>query len=105
MRDEGQSTLIPSKHMSEDMKTAYIFTGSMLLAFVLFFILIAFEDGVAFGLIRKMFCRLNRHKFHKKINRVKVKKYYCQYCKKEIDHPKLKMISGGNLIKENKFKF
>jgi hypothetical protein len=64
-------------------------------------ILIAYEDGVPQGRLKKILCRMGRHKTY--IG--KVAKYYCQHCKKPREHPALKVIDGGNKMGNNKFYF
>jgi hypothetical protein len=68
---------------------------------VLGMMLIAFDDGIPFGLINKTKCKLGWHK--NKIN--KIPKYYCQHCRKPRKYPNLKVIHGGNKMYNNPFKF
>jgi hypothetical protein len=68
-------------------------------------ILIAYEDGVPLGRLKKILCRLNFHKFHFKTGKVKSHKYYCTFCKKPRKHPDLKVIDGGNKMGNNKYNF
>ena len=68
-------------------------------------ILIAYEDGVPQGRLKKILCLFNRHKFHLKIGKTKNNKYYCQWCKKPRTHPALKVVDGGYKIGNNKYNF
>lgn len=90
--------------MTEDMQTAYIFTGSIVLAFVIFFFVIAYEGGERGGLLAKYLCRMNMHKNHRRVGFKKKKTYYCIHCKKARNHPALKLVDGGNKIRENTYK-
>jgi len=68
-------------------------------------ILIAYEDGVPQGRLKKILCRFGRHKMYVGFGKVKVAKYYCQNCKVPREHPVLKVIDGGNKMGNNKFYF
>lgn len=74
-----------------------------LIIFVLMFV--AFDDNVPFALFKKARCKLGWHKIHNKIGRLKVRKYYCKFCKKPREHPILKVVDGGNKMRDDKFKF
>lgn len=69
---------------------------TFLIGMVFGLLLIAYEDGVAFGLSKKLSCKFGKHKFHIKIKRIKIQKYYCQNCKIKRHYPKLDFIQGGN---------
>lgn len=68
-------------------------------------ILIAYEDGVPQGRLKKILCRLERHKWSVKVGKVKTAKYFCQHCKKRRSHPVLKVVDGGNKMGNNKYNF
>lgn len=67
--------------------------------------LLAFEDGIPFGLVKKIRCRFGWHQMRNKIGRLKVHRYYCKNCKKPRKHPSLKVIDGGRKISKDTFKF
>jgi hypothetical protein len=73
----------------------------ILFGFVIGLIMIAYEDGIPFGLSRKMLCRLNRHK----MVAFGIKKYYCEFCKKPRTNPSLTVIDGDNKRSDNKYRF
>lgn len=68
-------------------------------------ILIAYEDSVPQGRLKKILCRIGLHKMHEKIGKMKIAKYYCKRCKKPRAHPALKVIDGGNKIRNNNYRF
>lgn len=82
-----------------------IFGVILLFGTVFGLMLIAFEDGVSFSIIKKTRCKIGWHKIHNKIGKVKVHRYYCKFCKKPREHPVLKIVDGGNKLRDDKFKF
>jgi hypothetical protein len=56
--------------------------------------LVAYEDGVAFGLYRRIKCKFGNHT-HKVGRKGHINLYYCARCKKPRNHPSLKVIDGG----------
>lgn len=70
--------------------------AGIIFLFGLFFglMLIAYDDGVPFGVYRKVKCKLGVHT-HKVGFRKRTNKYYCQSCKAPRSHPALKSIKGG----------
>lgn len=68
---------------------------------VLGLLLLAYEDGVPFGLIKRIRCKFGWHKRYKK----KAPRYYCGFCKEPKKHPELKVIDGGNKMGHSGFKF
>jgi hypothetical protein len=77
----------------------------VLFGIVLGIMLIAFEDGVPFGLYRKISCKAGWHKTHVKVGSGKVNKYYCQHCKAPRRFPDLRVIDGGNKMATHTHKF
>lgn len=77
--------------------TALILTIILLGGFVFGILLIAYDDGIPFGMYRKLMCKMNKHRYQVRFGfrRVKVNKYYCATCKKARSHPKLEIIEGG----------
>lgn len=65
----------------------------------------AYENGIRYGLLKKLLCRFGIHKLRVKFGKLKINKYYCQHCKKPRKHPKLTMIAGGNKWYDNDYKF
>jgi len=72
---------------------------------IFFVILISYEDGVQFNLLKKLLCKFGLHKLKVKFGKLKINKYYCQYCKKPRKRPKLTMIDGSNKWYKNNYKF
>lgn len=80
--------------------------GLIIIAGIVFgLMLIAYDDGVPYSMARKLMCKLGRHKIHDKIGRLKIHKYYCEFCKKPRKHPVLKVVDGGNKMGNNRYKF
>lgn len=69
---------------------------AILFGIVLGVMLLAFEDGISMGLLKRILCRVGWHKIHNKIGQLKIHKYYCQRCKTPRKHPQLTAIDGGN---------
>ncbi len=67
--------------------------------------MIAYEDNVPFGLFKRLRCITGYHKVRIKFGKLKIHKYYCQYCKEPRRHPALKVIDGGNKMGNNKYTF
>ena len=61
-------------------------------------ILLAYEDGIPNGRLKKLLCRFGRHKMHVGFGKAKTAKYYCQYCKKPRSHPDMKVLDGGRKL-------
>jgi hypothetical protein len=78
--------------MKED--THFIFALIVMLGLFMSMLLVLYEDGVSFALLKKLRCKLRLHKFDKKIATTKMKLYYCTYCKTKRVHPPLKVIQG-----------
>lgn len=93
--------------MNQDgLDTFVAFVGlSALTGLVFGMILLAYEDDVPMGRLKKLLCLFNRHKFHLRVGKVKNHKYYCMWCKKPRKHPELKVIDGGNKMGNNKYNF
>jgi hypothetical protein len=91
-------------HMADDSLVQFIkilVLGTILLTFLL----IAFEDGVQFGLLKRLLCKMGVHRLKTKIGRLKINRYYCQNCKTPRKHPQLKIVEGGNKMGTNDHKF
>jgi hypothetical protein len=84
----------------KDVLVIYLCASAMV-AMVLVPILFISDDEIRFAILKKILCRLGFHK----MNIGKIRKYYCQYCKKPRNHPKLKNIDGGKKMRDNKYKF
>lgn len=89
----------------DETNTALLYTFSILMAIIIFVILIAYNDGVSFGLIRKIMCKFDRHTTYRWINFKKKQTYYCQVCKKPRTHPLLKVVDGKDKKSDNHYKF
>ena len=82
----------------------------MILGFVFIFgvvsglMLIAYDDGVPFAIIKRLKCRAGYHQMGDKVFGTKVRRYYCRHCKVPRKHPVLKLIDGGNKMKDNEFR-
>ena len=63
-------------------------------------LLIAHEDGIPFNSYRKIRCFIG---WHKRVI-VGIRKYYCLFCGKGRKHPKLKVVDGGNKMRDNTFR-
>lgn len=61
---------------------------------VLGIMMVAYEDGVPFGLYRRIKCKFGKHTYNVGF-RGTIRKYYCARCKKARSHPKLEVIQGG----------
>jgi hypothetical protein len=85
--------------MEQDTITTYL-ALSAILGMILIPLIFAYDDGIRFALPKRLFCKLGFHKMKKR----RVHKYYCQYCKKPRKHPELKMLDGGNKIRDNQYK-
>lgn len=89
-----------------DVNTSLILSLALLFAIVFGLLLIAYEDGVPFGLYRKFNCKMGRHAYYVKFGRHRVAKYFCKYCKCKRNHPKLELLEGGaNKLSDIKFRF
>lgn len=82
--------------------TVVCFCG--LLAIILFIFLMIYEDGVPMNRWKKLRCWIGWHKNAIKLGKLKVHKYYCQFCKRPRKHPQMKLIDGGNKFKHNNYK-
>lgn len=67
-------------------------------------ILIAYDDGVQFGLYKKIRCKMGKHT-HKAGFFKHVNIYYCKICKAPRKHPQLRAIQGGKIDLDIKFRF
>lgn len=76
-----------------------------LFGIVLFFMLMASEDGISFALAKRLLCKMGLHKIRVRIGALRINKYYCQYCKRPRKHPRLKAIDGGSKISSSDYKF
>lgn len=76
-----------------------------LFGLILGLMLMVSEDGVSFVFAKKLMCRLGLHKIKVRIGRLRINKYYCQYCKRPRKHPDLKIVDGGNKVSSSDFKF
>lgn len=75
----------------------------LLFGTVMGIMLIAYDEGVPFGLFKKIKCRIGKHTY--KVGfRKRRHKYFCKHCKKPRKHPALKAIDGGKIELSN-FKF
>jgi hypothetical protein len=90
--------------MGQETFTVYLGIAA-LVGIILGMILIAYEDGVQFARWKKLRCKLGWHSIHTKIGRLKVHKYYCNFCRKPRKHPELKVVDGGNKLGNNQYKF
>lgn len=90
--------------MVEDTLTLFIGLA-LLFGFILTIMLLAYDGGVPYAVLKKLRCKFGWHKIHDKISKVKVHKYYCKFCKKPRKHPELKAIDGGKKIIDTKFRF
>lgn len=70
-----------------------------LFGIVVFIMLLAFEDGVSFGLFKRLKCKFGRHTMTK--GGGKTPAYRCKYCNTARKH--LRVIDGGNKL--GKFDF
>ena len=68
----------------------------ILFGIVIGLFMVAYEDGIPLALFKKLCCRIGFHKMYIGFGRLKIRKYYCQWCKKPRKHPTLKVIDGGN---------
>lgn len=69
------------------------------------FMMVAYEDGWVITLFKKLKCRLGYHSIYVRFGKAKIHKYYCLVCKKPRNHPGLRIVDGGNKMKDNKFEF
>lgn len=77
---------------------------SVLVGVILGIAMVAYEDGIAFGLYRRLKCKFGKHTW-KTGYRNRVNKYYCVRCKKARSHPKLEVVQGGKKWDIGGFKF
>lgn len=68
---------------------------------ILGLMLIVYENGVQFGLYRKLKCKLGKHT-HKVGYKGHINRYFCKFCKAPRSNPSLKAIDGG---KKDLYKF
>lgn len=61
---------------------------------VLGIMLMCYEDGVKFGLAKRIKCKFGKHTFRGYRNK---HLYYCERCKTPRIHPSLKAIQGGKI--------
>lgn len=81
-------------------------TCALLFGAVFGMLLVAYEDGIPFGLIRKFNCKRGKHKHFVRIGRYKRALYRCQFCNEKRKHPKLTLIEGGaKKLTDIEFKF
>jgi hypothetical protein len=71
---------------------------------ILGLLLIAYENGISLGLLKKILCKLQIHNRKIRLNSETIRKYYCQWCGKARKHPPLKSIDGGKKWWDNDFK-
>jgi hypothetical protein len=81
-----------------------IFGLIFLFGLVFGLILVAYEDGLPFGLYQRIRCKVGKCKFYIKVGKTKINKYYCLFCKKPRKFPVLKVIDGERKIGDNKFR-
>jgi len=65
--------------------------------------IIVFEDNIKFSLTNKLRCKIGKHRFKARFS--KINRYYCQNCGKPRQHPRLKIVDGGNKIKQDDYRF
>lgn len=66
----------------------------------------AYDVFKLYKYVHKVLCKFGIHKMTRKIGGViKVRTYYCVYCKKPRNHPKLKVVEGDSKLWKNKYKF
>lgn len=68
-------------------------------------IILTYEDIPVFYFIKHIRCKLGLHKRVLKFGDIKIRKYYCQWCKQSRKHPKLEAIEGGKKDLDIYFKF
>ena len=66
--------------------------ASMILGLPMAVLLFAYEDGISFGLFKRLRCKMGWHRMNKN-------KYYCAFCKKPRKFPDLKVIEGEKIKK------
>ena len=57
-------------------------------------ILIAYEDGLPFGLFYKIRCKIGKCRYYIVVGKTKINKYYCIICRKPRKFPDLKVVDG-----------
>lgn len=82
-----------------------ILGAAFLFGIVLAVMLMAYEDGVSFGLLRRLSCKFDRHTHFYRVDKITMQRYFCKFCRKPRKHPPLKVIDGGKKFRDNGFKF
>lgn len=90
--------------MTEIITTTQIVVMVLLFGLVFGIMLVAYEDGVPFGLLKKIKCKMGKHAFRSGYVR-RMNRYFCKDCKSPRKHPALKAIDGGKRDFDNSFKF
>lgn len=65
---------------------------------------VAYESGAVIILLKRIGCRVGRHKFHTGWGKKRINRYYCRNCKKPRKGPKLEILDGGNKMGQYKYK-
>lgn len=77
---------------------------AVLFGLVFSIMLMAYDGGEAFGLYKKIKCKMGKHA-HKIGYRKNVNKYFCKHCKAPRKHPALRAIDGGKVDLDVTFRF